>query len=117
MANPENIDQLQFAVSYELTNDTDGNGYPLPDAVYETQISVTGMGQSALDLAIVNYHAINQGIASGFYPHVRRVGVLYTQPIPWSEWDVPPAPEPWAPVADANQDGVPDVEIEGQEGS
>lgn len=106
MANPPVANQT-FGIAVEQTVDTDDEGRPLPDAEYATRYQVAGEGQEALDLCTQFYYQMSDSMAQGAVPNVRRIGVVYTEPVSWHEWDVPPNPAPWQPI-DNDGDGVPD---------
>lgn len=85
MANPTNLDELQFGINYEIAQ-----GDPTDPMVdWDVMSVVSGTGQSGLDQAQSQYEQIKAAIDSGMQPSVRRVDVVYAPEVAWNVWEQP----------------------------
>lgn len=83
MANPDNLEDFQFGLNYEVAQ-----GDPTDPMVdWDTMSVVSGTGQAGLDQAQSQYEQIKAAIDSGNAPNVRRADVVYAPEVAWNVWE------------------------------
>lgn len=84
MANPENIEDLQFALTYEAAQ-----GDPTdPNVDWDTISFVAGVGQPGLDQASYQRAYILQQIEeTGGTNGIRNPRVVYAAQVAWNVWE------------------------------
>ncbi|AAN02065.1 gp11 [Mycobacterium phage Barnyard] len=105
----EDIPNTEFGLRFEVAVSIDENGNPLPDTEWNVQIASAGVGQAALDLAVLNVYANRRAML--WQPFVRSCTLVWTPPVDWHNWpddQLPPDPNPQTPVETPVEEGNPD---------
>ena len=83
MANPENLEDYQFGITYDIVQGDPED----PNVDWDTMSVVNGSSENGLSQSQSQYDQIKDMIDSGTQSGVRNIKLVYAPKVAWREWE------------------------------